>query len=171
MLQFFPFGLAATAAQSNVTLAWDASSATDMAGYRLYYGETSHNYSQMLDVGNMASASISGLIVGATYYFAVTAYSREGLESAPSTEISYVVTAASASPPPPVLANVSSGQPGVLSGTAPVGFQYEVMATTDLQKWRVIGVVSVDASGSFHFADPEAPNIPAKYYRLRQTAP
>jgi hypothetical protein len=155
-------------AQGSVTLAWDGSSAPDVAGYRVYYGQTSQNYSQMLDVGSATSAKISGLTVGVTYYFVVTAYTSDGLESPFSSEISYVITAPSV---PTLQLSAMTGQPGVLSGAAPQGYQYQVLATADLQNWSVIGTITVGSSSSFQFVDPAPPTAPARFYRLRQTAP
>lgn len=84
-----PFASAAHAA--SVTLAWDRSQEADVAGYRVYYGPTSHNYKTMLSAGNSTTATISNLNPGKTYYFAVTAYDTSGNESSFSLEIAYTV--------------------------------------------------------------------------------
>jgi len=78
-------------AASSVTLAWDASD-PGVAGYNVYYGTGSGDYTQVVDAGNQASATISNLSDGSTYYFAVTAYDPNGLESLPSGEVSYTPT-------------------------------------------------------------------------------
>jgi hypothetical protein len=61
-------------------------------GYKLYYGETSGNYDNFLDVGNVTSKIISGLTNGKIYYFAVTAYYLTGAESIYSNEASVAPT-------------------------------------------------------------------------------
>ncbi|MFO1477825.1 MAG: Ig-like domain-containing protein [Verrucomicrobiota bacterium] len=76
------------AAQS-VTLAWDASSDTNVVGYRVYYGVASRTYTNMVDVGNTTTATITNLADGTTYYFAATAYNGVGLESDYSNESAY----------------------------------------------------------------------------------
>jgi hypothetical protein len=76
-------------ALSNVTLAWDPSAGTGVAGYRLHYGITSGSYSSVTDVGNTTTATITGLSEGNTYFIVVTAYSAAGLESAPSNEVAF----------------------------------------------------------------------------------
>jgi hypothetical protein len=77
------------AAQS-VTLAWDPSSDSSIAGYRLRYGTISSNLSQTApDVSKTTTRTISNLNDGTTYHFAVTAFNAEGIESAPSNEVSY----------------------------------------------------------------------------------
>lgn len=86
-------------AGTTVTLAWDANTETDLAGYRIHYGDTPGSYSQTLDVGNITTATVSDLSPGGTYYFAVTAYNTAALESDPSNEVSFTVP--SDAPPPP----------------------------------------------------------------------
>jgi hypothetical protein len=78
-------------AQTSVTLGWDASPDSAVVGYRLYYGSACRDYTNMIDVGSATTATVSNLDWGETYYFAVTAYDTNGLESAFSGEISFAV--------------------------------------------------------------------------------
>ena len=80
----------------SVTLVWDANPDPDIAGYRVYYGTSSGNYTQSIDVGNVTTATISNLVPGQTYYFVVTDYNTAGLESLPSNEVAYTAVAAPA---------------------------------------------------------------------------
>ena len=75
-------------AASSVTLAWDPSTSTDIAGYRIYYGRTSLDKTNTVTLGNTTTATISNLVSGATYYFAATAYDTANLESDFSNEVS-----------------------------------------------------------------------------------
>jgi len=77
----------------SVTLAWNPSTSTVVAGYRLYSGTASHNYTNMTELGEATRVTVSNLTQGVTYYFAVTAYDPIGLESTFSGEISYTVPA------------------------------------------------------------------------------
>jgi hypothetical protein len=77
-----------------VTLAWDPNpgNAIDaIAGYRLYEGVANRTYTIVIDVGNVTTNTVTGLAGGVTYFFAVTAYDTNGLESDFSSEISYTV--------------------------------------------------------------------------------
>jgi len=85
------FTCAGQAAQS-VTLAWDANTELDVAGYRLYYGTASRSYDQSIDVQNVTTNAVGNLQEGTTYFFAVTAYSTSGLESDFSNEVSHTAT-------------------------------------------------------------------------------
>ncbi len=78
-------------AVSSVTLAWDGSIDPGIAGYKIYYGTTSHSYSSSVDVGNVTSATISLPSDNATYYFAATTYDASGTESDFSNEATYTV--------------------------------------------------------------------------------
>jgi hypothetical protein len=48
-----------------VTLEWDANTELDLAGYSVYYGTASGVYSDRIDVGNVTTTTIGGLMVGA----------------------------------------------------------------------------------------------------------
>lgn len=58
---------------AQVTLAWNPNSESDLAGYKIYYGNSSRNYGSNVDVGNLTSYTIQNLAEGQTYYLAVTA--------------------------------------------------------------------------------------------------
>ncbi len=77
--------------QSSVTLAWDPSAGSSIAGYRLYTGGASRTYTNVISAGNATAITVNGLTRGATYFFAVTAVGTNGLESMFSSEISYSV--------------------------------------------------------------------------------
>ncbi len=72
---------------AQVTLAWDASDGS--AGYKIYHGTASNNYTSVIDVGTNLTHTFTDLPDGSTYYFAATAYDASHLESDYSTEISY----------------------------------------------------------------------------------
>src|SRR5712691_7418478 len=72
---------AAQASAGQASLAWDAVSAPTLAGYRLYYGQTSRSYATNIDVGLQTTTTVTSLTTGQTYYFAVTAYDSTGTES------------------------------------------------------------------------------------------
>lgn len=79
---------------ASVSLAWDPNSETNLAGYVIYYGTASGQYSNSNNVGNVTNTTVSGLLEGVTYYFVATAYDASGLESDPSNEVSYQVPTA-----------------------------------------------------------------------------
>lgn len=73
----------------SVTLAWDASPGPNAIGYRVYWGTASHIYWQSLDVGSQTTGTVSTLASGTNYFFAVTAYNANGVESPFSNEAVY----------------------------------------------------------------------------------
>ena len=83
-------GLSLAQAAQSVTLAWDANSESNIAGYFLRYGTASGKPSQRINVGKNTRATVSNLADSTTYYFTVTARNTHGLESPPSSEISYL---------------------------------------------------------------------------------
>ncbi len=74
-----------------VTLEWDPNTEEDLSGYKMYWGYASIDYTFSTDVGNQNTYTVTGLIPGMTYYFAVTAYNTEGFESDYSNEVVYTV--------------------------------------------------------------------------------
>lgn len=77
----------------SATVSWQASTNPAVTGYRLYYGVASHAYAASVDVGNSTSGTISKLIPGTRYYFAVIAYSSSGATSPFSQEVTGVFRA------------------------------------------------------------------------------
>ena len=103
---FFLFTAALpSAAMQSVTLAWSPSTDPAVAGFRIYYGPASRAYTNSLAVGNVTATTISGLVEGATYYFAATTYDNAGHESVFSDEVTYVIPGLPPPPPPPVETN------------------------------------------------------------------
>jgi outer membrane biosynthesis protein TonB len=89
------------AAATTLTLAWQASaSSPNIDGYRVYYGTSSGNYSQHVDVvGTATKATVSNAAAGSTYYYTVVAY-KGSLESVRSNEVTSTTPAASPTPTP-----------------------------------------------------------------------
>jgi len=67
----------------------DGSVLTNLAGYTVYYGTSPGNLSKTVKVSNagLSAYTITGLASG-TWYFAVTSYSADGVESARTTTVS-----------------------------------------------------------------------------------
>jgi hypothetical protein len=74
-----------------VTLNWDANSEPELAGYKIYYGTSSGDYANSVDVGKITSFNVSNLREDTTYYFAATAYDSSDQESDFSDEVSHYV--------------------------------------------------------------------------------
>ncbi|MEW5801617.1 MAG: Ig-like domain-containing protein [bacterium] len=69
-----------------VDISWAANPETDLAGYRLYYGFSSGQYEQPIDIGNQTAYQFTATLCP-PYYFAFTAYDTSGNESTLSPEI------------------------------------------------------------------------------------
>jgi len=83
------FFLSAPVQSAQVTLQWDPNPEADLAGYKVYYGTSSGNYSYSLDVGMTTTCTVSNLQDGIPYYFAATAYDAAFAESEFSSEVVY----------------------------------------------------------------------------------
>lgn len=97
------FALLTNALAASVTLEWNPNTEPNLAGYRLYWGTSSRVYtSSMTILVPKTTATVTGLSPGVTYYFAVTAFTTDGLESDYSDEVSYTVPGLPVPPPGPV---------------------------------------------------------------------
>lgn len=152
----------------NLTLAWEPSPNPVVAGYHLYYGTASGNYtSSSYITGNLATATIAGLASGVTYYFAITSVDAEGQESAFSSELNYSQGIAGVQMQ---IHGVAGGQ-FMLTVSGPAGHRYDIEATQDFSAWTVIGTGTLDAGGLRDFTDPNAAGFPQRFYRTRDTQP
>ncbi|MGD0625445.1 MAG: fibronectin type III domain-containing protein [Thermodesulfobacteriota bacterium] len=70
-----------------INLAWDPNPAPDVVGYKVYYGTAPRTYGPGIDVGNVTSYALTGLIKGRRYYIPVTAYDKSKRESGFSDEL------------------------------------------------------------------------------------
>jgi hypothetical protein len=53
---------------AEIRLVWDPNTEPDLAGYMLYYGPVSGEYGTPIDVGNVTTHTLTGLIQGQIYY-------------------------------------------------------------------------------------------------------
>ena len=88
-----------TFASVSANLIWTASSDPSVAGYNIYYGSASHQYTNMVSVGQVTNAVIAGLVENTTYYFAAKACNSGGTESDFSNEAAFVGVTASPNGP------------------------------------------------------------------------
>jgi hypothetical protein len=91
--------LAGAAAAAEVTLAWDANTEPDIAGYIVEYGPAAAPFTSSADVGNVTTWTLTGALPGTRYSFRVVAYNTNGDRSVPSE----VVTGDTTTPGGPTL--------------------------------------------------------------------
>ena len=96
----------------SVTLGWNPptqytngspANPTDIGGYILYYGTASQHYTVSVDVGNVTTKTIAGLLDTTPYYFVATAYDTIGTESGFSSPELVVRQPASGDTTPPTV--------------------------------------------------------------------
>jgi hypothetical protein len=83
-------GISLQAAAADVSLAWDASTSSNIAGYKVYIGTASGVYGTPITIANQTTYTVTGLTAG-KYYFAVTAFDTGGAESTYSNEVSTTI--------------------------------------------------------------------------------
>ena len=71
------WAIIASAATSSVTLAWDANTEADLAGYKLYRATTAGGpYTLAQTVGKVTTTTLTGVVDG-THYFVLTAFDNK----------------------------------------------------------------------------------------------
>ncbi|HEV7925442.1 MAG TPA: fibronectin type III domain-containing protein [Verrucomicrobiae bacterium] len=155
------FGSFAVAGAS-ISLTWNPSPATDIAGYFIFCGATSRQYTFCLDAGTNTALTVNGLVVGQTYYFATAAYTSSGAVSPFSNEIlnSAPTTSPSASTPSPIFGSTPIDSPASHSLTK----KHRRTEKTSLSiPHRMTTTESLDESSRPPAAVP-APEEPADVY-------
>jgi hypothetical protein len=69
----------------------DGSNLTNLAGYKIYYGTSSKNYTQSVSVSGASTTTWTLSLAPGTYYFALTAVDASGGESSKTNEVSKTV--------------------------------------------------------------------------------
>ncbi|MCO5050774.1 MAG: Ig-like domain-containing protein [Verrucomicrobiae bacterium] len=153
-----------SAGAAEVKLAWDPSPDAGVVGYRIYYGPASGSYTNFTTVGATTEATITGLIEGAVYYFAATAFNDNGDESVFSNEVMHQPLAPVNQPPTlDAIANVTinegAGQQtlnlsGISSGAANETQTLTVTASSSnptLIPSPTVNYTSPNATGTLRF--------------------
>jgi hypothetical protein len=105
---------------AQVTFAWDQNTESNLAGYKIYYGNSSRKYTRSVDVKDRTATTctISDLIEGQTYYFAATAYNNSLVQSDYSIEVSRTINAATTTISP--ITTTTSLQPRTTTTVRPI---------------------------------------------------
>ena len=130
------------------TLSWNANPETDIAGYIVFYGTMSGNYTTSVDVGNCTSFNFPEALTGVTYYFAVRAYDTTGRQSAYSEEVTAtqisslsIASFTAARPSPQPSESLITFSASALGGAAPYQYRWVVMsgsASQAVQEWSSV---------------------------------
>jgi hypothetical protein len=76
----------ASAAESSITVAWDANADPEVIGYRIFVGTAAGDYSETYDVGRQTSFTFPGS-PNVRYYFAIAAVATGGVVGPKSSEV------------------------------------------------------------------------------------
>lgn len=159
--------LATNVTSSTVTVAWDRSPGTNVVGYNFYYGTNSASMTNKLNVGNQASAKLTGFVPQTTYNFTVTAYDAAGVESQPSNVIQYTAPAL-ALPALKASLAVGTSKSVQLNFQATAGVNYRIEATEDLKTWTTVLTTNLSAGGSINLKMMDLSSYKKRFYRIAQ---
>jgi len=83
-------GTNGTSKSPGVTIAWDPSEDPDVAGYIVHWGREPGAYIWQTDVMQETTTTITELESGVPYFFVITAYNFDGVESEPSAKVACI---------------------------------------------------------------------------------
>ena len=164
MLQHSDLAQAATVSGPYAAVVnWIRSPDPKVIGYRMYCGTNSGHYLISYPTGNVTSNLVAGMAAGVTYFFAVTAFGTNGIESPFSEEINFVPGQ------PLVQLRAAPNHQFALTLAGLIAHSYDIEATQDFQTWSVIGNVTTGAAGSMSFTDTNAALFSRRFYRTKAT--
>ncbi len=158
-----------------ISASWNSNAESDISYYTLHYGTETGIYDFNINTGKTTSWTVTNLIDGLTYYFAVTATNTSSKTSGFSNELSSSSSHSTGFNPPELLQNVTVRKNGnnlVLDWQIPSGTiygdsvslgKYGIYRSTDpswipdrrtLLSVDRIGEVVDDGSPSYSFTDP-----------------
>ncbi len=176
---FLPMALhAADVPARSVSLAWNPNPESNVAGYKVRFGTARGVYSQVIDAGRETSAALPQMILGSTYYMAVSAYNMAGEEGPASAE--FVVTPALPQPVESTTFSLTGGSQGELrwsypSSSAASAEGFAIYSSENLSDWSVAGTAlpAAGAAGGSTYTFP-IPLIPGKsrmFFRVNAINP
>jgi Fibronectin type III domain len=157
----------------DITLSWDPSPTTSVIGYKIYYkydsptppfnGVGAIEGPSPVDVKNVQSATLSGLINNSTYYFTVTAYDATGNESSYSNVVNSDGTGGAGG-------DISLIRPSAnaTNEPVPVTFQWSssVSATMSYTLYYGTDAEQVQSAGTFTPTYPSSPRSNTLYLEV-----
>ena len=147
-------------AASSLSLDWNPNTDPSVAGYNVYYGSTSGAYTNVINVGNTTNTVVGGLVEGQTYYFAVTAYTFDGIESDFSNEFIYIVPGRLT-----LTRGATPESPMQVRFPVASGHWYELQESLDLVSWITIWQTAGNSNVWVEFDAPVTSSGPA-FYRV-----
>jgi hypothetical protein len=124
----------------SLVLAWRPNTNLDVAGYNVYYGSACRKYTNVVSPGTATYATVPKLTPGATYYFAVTAYTASGKESPFSNEVRVRYT----DPFPTVISIQPRNTMGasntvtITTTIAAISNSWTLQSSSDLKTWATV---------------------------------
>lgn len=148
------------------TLEWNLNPEPEVAGYKVYIGTEPGVYQRVIDAGLTNRYHLCGLETGVTYFFALTAYAFDGLESDFSEEVSYTRPFSEVRVTPVAFGRGGSSGDATLTFIEEPNREHFIQASTNLVTWQTLEVLAPAGSGSRTWNDPGAAAAPIRFYRV-----
>ncbi|SVE00023.1 uncharacterized protein METZ01_LOCUS452877, partial [marine metagenome] len=163
-----PANVAKQISGSDVILTWDANPESDVAGYKIHYGNfTGYSYTTNTDLGNVTTYTLSGVSIDSS--IAITAYDGN-IDGTDDQVEGYQSWFAAASPPPNPATNLTSSYVGATS----IDLSWTASTSDNISKYLIYRSTSANAttlvdstSGATTYADTDLTHGLTYYYRVK----
>jgi len=146
---------------SPCTLWWNQSPSSSVVGYVLYYGINGSATNRQV-MGKIYATTLFNLLTSSNYFFYVTSYDADGVESPPSNVLHYKPQALSLLK----LTSPTTGTMNLQFRAAPASIcLIEYTPTLNPAQWQILGTATADANGDIMITDSQAGESPARFYR------
>jgi Fibronectin type III domain len=148
-------------AVQSLSLLWNPSTGTNVAGYHVHYWPEGALFEFILDAGTNTNFLVTGLQEGQIYDFAVMAYSDQGVESLPSNMITYTAPGMVR-----VALNPDPQGPALIQYSVAPGLKYQLLSSSDLMTWSVVQQIIPTNNAWADFKDFQVSSLNMRFYRL-----
>ncbi|HEY0548457.1 MAG TPA: fibronectin type III domain-containing protein [Verrucomicrobiae bacterium] len=158
-------------ANSDPRLEWDPSLDPNVAGYRVYNGEESRNYTHVVDVGLQTGVPLTNLSAGITHYLAVTAYDVNQIESPLSDEIWYTPRVDGINNALIPFTFTTSADLTTVQFNGHIGQQCRVVASSNMIEWHAVHAESFVRDDAATYYEDGTAYYPKRFFRVVATPP
>jgi hypothetical protein len=156
---------------SDPRLEWDPSYDPNVAGYRVYNGVESHNYTHFVDVGLQTSVPLTNLSAGITHYLAVTAYDVNLIESPMSEEVWYTPRVDGSNSGLVPFRFTTCADLTTIQFDGRSGQQCRVVASSDMIQWHAVHTESFAQDDTATYYEDGTAYYPKRFFRVVATPP
>ena len=152
-------------------LEWESLPDPSISGYNLYRGTKSRAYDEVVDVGTQTRVDLTGLEAGTTYFFSITAYNADRIESDFSDEVRFTPSADTVTSRTLPCVVIPSESSVTIQFVGQRGQHYQILASQDLLTWEAVYSVQPETNQVIRFQRKKTQFKPMEFFRVMGALP